>query len=245
MITRQRNIPPTAILGVHQTHFDYAHPDPAQVRLADVAMSLSNTCRYRGLVPPSMFMSDAEHAVIMLRVAEILWPEIQTVPQAAWAFLHHDDPETFTCDMPGPAKLAFRQLYGDAWDRFELTIADVVYRAFSVDAGWLDLAHAKSADVYAYELERRFLFGWDDVVLPPELEDVELFACTTAAVPLVPSHCIGVSPPVARAKYLAEVRRLASQVGRPDLAEEAEELMARLPYVSGGERLPRRSGGGR
>lgn len=77
---------------------DLAHPDPATIRLGDIAHGLSMTCRFAGHT--SRFYSVAEHAVLVARRVQSLGHSERTVLAA----LHHDDAEAFLGDIPAPLK---------------------------------------------------------------------------------------------------------------------------------------------
>lgn len=71
-------------------------PSPEEVRIADIAHSLSMQCRFGGHVP--RFYSAAEHSVL---VSQRVSPE-----NRLWALLH-DSPETYVQDTIRPIKQAF------------------------------------------------------------------------------------------------------------------------------------------
>lgn len=72
-------------------------PEPASIRLEDIAVGLANTCRYGGQV--SRFYSVAEHAV---RVSEMVHESY-----ALYA-LHHDSHEAYIGDVIAPMKKVIR-----------------------------------------------------------------------------------------------------------------------------------------
>ena len=68
-------------------------PNPADIRIEDIAHALSNQCRFAG--HSREFYSVAEHSV---RVSQHCRPE-----DALWGLLH-DASETFLTDVPAPLK---------------------------------------------------------------------------------------------------------------------------------------------
>ena len=74
-------------------------PRPGDVRIADIAHSLSMQCRYGGHSP--QFYSVAEHSVLLSRRVS---PENQL-----WALMH-DSPETYLKDTIRPIKRSFPEL---------------------------------------------------------------------------------------------------------------------------------------
>lgn len=92
--------------GICQTRsgvaWDILNPNPENVRIEDIAHSLSNQCRYNGHTPE--FYSVAEHSV---RVSSCLPPKHQL------AGLLHDAAETYLGDIVRPLKpmlLGFKEL---------------------------------------------------------------------------------------------------------------------------------------
>src|ERR1035437_8189217 len=93
-------------------------PNPADIRIEDIAHALSNQCRFGGHARE--FYSVAEHSV---RVSQHCPPE-----DALWGLLH-DASEAYLCDVPAPLKelpafeayrAAERSLQGTIATRFGL-----------------------------------------------------------------------------------------------------------------------------
>lgn len=210
MIAREKLLPKTSILTASGLVFDYADPDPTSIRITDVALALAKTCRYGGHVPGTAFLSVAEHSVIAVQVLDALTPRGFEDPQLRWAVLCHDFAEAFTGDIPGPMKLAL----GPSWHEFEGRIEDLVCARFSVRPDLFHSGERKIADRVAYELERRQIFGWQDVE-PPE--------------PLRTKPIDHWSRPPRDAYYLLLewIMLLAPEIGRQDLAQEAQEAFRR------------------
>ncbi len=93
--------------------FSPLRPDPALVRVADIAHSLAYTCRYRGHC--SRYYSVAEHSVLVSRY----------VPShLALEGLLHDAAEAYLGDVPRPLKRQPEMLaYGIAEARVEACVA--------------------------------------------------------------------------------------------------------------------------
>lgn len=87
------------------------NPDPADIRLEDIATALSNMCRWTGHV--STFYSVAEHSVL----ASLIDPRLET--------LLHDGSEAYLCDLARPVKHApgLGEHYLAAESRLEQAIA--------------------------------------------------------------------------------------------------------------------------
>lgn len=74
-------------------YFDFQTPENCHVRIQDIALGLSNTCRFGGQI--RTFYSVAEHSVKMSQII---------APQYAYIALMHDAAEAFTGDIPSPLK---------------------------------------------------------------------------------------------------------------------------------------------
>lgn len=175
-------------------NLDLRYPRPEDIRLDDIALGLSNQCRWAGHCP--IFYSIAEHAclvhdLVAHRAAQGNWiPELARVCKLA--ALHHDDHEAYTTDLPTPLKTLVGAAYTDVADRLDDAIGD------GLGLGWarshFEDPEVKWADALALHLEaERFKpsrgRGWEgrpDVVeLPAGVE----WAC-------------GLSPAQARQAYL-------------------------------------------
>ena len=88
-------------------------PNPADIRIEDIAHALSNQCRFGGHARE--FYSVAEHSV---RVSQHCPPE-----DALWGLLH-DASEAYLCDVPAPLKaLPAFEVYRAAERSLQGTIA--------------------------------------------------------------------------------------------------------------------------
>lgn len=105
--------------------FDVLDPDPANVRLHDIAHALSRQCRYAGHC--RQFYSVAEHCV---HVARFLG---RSHPQLGLAALLHDASEAYLVDIPRPIKKAMPQ-YRDIEDRLMMAIGERYGFTWPMDA---------------------------------------------------------------------------------------------------------------
>jgi len=122
--------------------FNPFSPDPELIHIEDIALALSNVCRYAGHISP--FYSVAQHSVI---VAGFF-----SDPATRLAALLHDAEEAYLGDMPSPYKVRYP---GFVEDGKELRRA--IYLKFGVDN---DLYHkVKPVDNEVYHRERLSLFG--------------------------------------------------------------------------------------
>ena len=87
-------INPNAILIHSGILFDVFKPNEEDIRIDDIAHSLSNICRYGGHSPK--FYSVAQHCVICSYKEGSIKEKIE--------FLLHDASEAYLADMPRPVK---------------------------------------------------------------------------------------------------------------------------------------------
>lgn len=82
-----------------QTHtgnsFDFLNIEANDIHVEDIASGLSKECRFAGQTKDDVFVSVAQHAVI---VSYLVPPEV------AFEALHHDSSEAYTGDIPTPMK---------------------------------------------------------------------------------------------------------------------------------------------
>ena len=97
--------------------FDVECPDPAMIRLGDIAHALSNLCRWGG--HSSHFYSVAQHSVA---VSELLPKRL------ALAGLMHDAAEAYLIDIPRPLKSMFPRYY-----EIEKNLLSVIGQHFGID----------------------------------------------------------------------------------------------------------------
>lgn len=130
---------------------DLSDPDPASIRIADVAGALSRICRFGAQI--EQFYSVAEHALLVSRlVVEAGRPDL------ALAALHHDSHEAYICDLPTPVK----RCLGDSLSEYRL-LGDRLDDAIAAALGFprprndLDEAVIKRADRRALLAEAALL----------------------------------------------------------------------------------------
>lgn len=75
--------------------FDFLHIEDNDIHIEDIASGLSKECRFAGQTKEDVFVSVAQHAVI---VSYLVPPEV------AFEALHHDSSEAYTGDIPTPMK---------------------------------------------------------------------------------------------------------------------------------------------
>jgi hypothetical protein len=154
---------------------DLLAPDPATIRLADIAWSLSRLPRFLGHTRGGMPYSVAQHSVL----CESLVPA-GVQPAAKLAVLLHDAHEAYTGDIPTPLKTALaelRRVWGGDCDPLRVVqdrLQDAIETAFGFDeitwCGDTD-AITHKADRLALAIEKRDLMGpaprpWGDLPSP-------------------------------------------------------------------------------
>ena len=122
---------------------DFEKPDPAQIKLHDVAHGLAQLCRYTGQT--KHFYSVAEHACLVSNRLRKLGEPLMV----QWEGLHHDNAEAFVGDVNRPLK-----------DLLEPTFKEIelrVWRAinYSLDLQIIEPQHeaVKAADNWALAAE--------------------------------------------------------------------------------------------
>jgi len=176
-------------------YLDLAAPDPADVRLADVAHGLAHICRGAGQT--KRFHSVAEHAVIVsTRLREIDSPS-----RIVLAGLHHDDPEAYLGDVTRPLKHllpAYSELEANMWEAVRVAL----------DLGECDITdpRVKQADRWALAAENHHLRN----------SRGRTWFCAGEYSPDTHPMTLGLPPQIAEARWLTEHERIVG-----DLALEA------------------------
>lgn len=184
--------------------FDLANPDPAKVRLADIAHAIARLNRYTGHIVPEHY-SVAEHSV---EVAKRL-------PQGlAWRGLLHDAREAYIGDCSTPHKHTIRQTLGEEAYRRFLLIEHRVQAAIAEALETPDIpsadAEVKRADLGMLRIERAQVMAepvgweWDGSGIPHVSDSV--LRCD--------------APMWAEGRWLMHARNLAPT---PAMAREAAE----------------------
>jgi len=108
--------------------FDVLNPDPDNIRIEDMAHSLSNQCRYGGHC--RKFYSVAEHSVLVMQILKYLLERKDDRLKTAWlllgAFLH-DTSEGYLVDIPTPVKLHLSNYIG-----IEHNLMDAIFLHFKL-----------------------------------------------------------------------------------------------------------------
>lgn len=108
--------------GVIETYsgepFDVLNPDPAAVRLGDIAAGLAHTCRFGGQC--QQFYSVATHSLLVSR--EFDDPRRQTLG------LLHDAAEAYVGDVPRPLKHRYED-----FETIEQEVLDAVWAGLGIE----------------------------------------------------------------------------------------------------------------
>jgi uncharacterized protein len=115
--------------------FDYVNPTVDMIISSDIALGLSNTCRFAGQC--SSFYSVAQHSVLVSELVE---------PQFAVCALLHDASEAYMTDIPRPLK----KLLPD-YKLIEDKVMSVISEKFKFD--WPMPEEVKVADNLALAME--------------------------------------------------------------------------------------------
>jgi 5'-deoxynucleotidase YfbR-like HD superfamily hydrolase len=114
-------------------------PTMDMIRLDDIALALSNICRFGGQI--HSFYSVAEHTLLVWHLAP------DHLKQVA---LLHDAAEAYVGDVIKP----FKNLLGKAFEDFELKFQTVIFEKYGVDQSLLE--ELKIYDNLATEIEFNF-----------------------------------------------------------------------------------------
>lgn len=154
--------------------FDYNNPEKSDVTIEDIAVALSNVCRFSGHV--QYFYSVAQHAV---NVSYIV-PE-----EHALTGLMHDTAEAFTNDLPTPLKVAF-----PAFKDLENKIEKAMSNRFKFEYPLPPVI--KTADLQMLKLEKETVKGdkseWDclkDVTITTDLRNKVTLSMWTPAQSMI------------------------------------------------------------
>ncbi|HEV3118148.1 MAG TPA: hypothetical protein VGY58_13945 [Gemmataceae bacterium] len=102
--------------------FDVANPRAEDVQIEDIAMSLAQTCRFRGHA--LRWISVGWHSIVVHDVVAMLRDD----DEARLAALLHDAAEAYVGDMPRPLKLAFPEFV-----RAEAKVQHVIHKKFGLE----------------------------------------------------------------------------------------------------------------
>lgn len=163
-------------------------PDPADVRIADIAHALSQLCRFTGHT--RHFYSVAEHCV---HVSEIVERE-----HGLWGLLHNA-PEAYIGDVSRPLKHAPGM---EGYGEIELEVEAAVCAAFNVDVRAETQQAVKEADLMMLCVEARDLMG---------VRDFGAAGWRYWTEPRQDLHAWGWSPGMAEAVFLHRFLQLAGE----------------------------------
>ena len=140
-------------------YFDFLEPDKTPLEIVDIALGLSNICRYGGQI--ARFYSVAEHSVHASCLVE---------PEYAYDALMHDAPEAVIGDMVKPLK----EILPD-YQVVETRVEESIFRQFGVSNPLPK--QVKIADIQMLILEKEQLKGnfdeWSwcaNVPRPPHID---------------------------------------------------------------------------
>jgi len=129
-------------------HFDLENPTVEMVDINDIAVALSNLCRFTGHC--GKFYSVAEHSI---RVMNMLQPRFRLEG------LLHDAAEAYIGDMSSPLK-RFLRMHSDAVAEMIERVEVVVRKAFGLNPG--QNLNVKAADARMLATEAKFFMAADD-----------------------------------------------------------------------------------
>jgi hypothetical protein len=156
-------------------------PDPADVRLGDIAAGLAHTCRFGGQC--QRYYSVAEHSLYVASELDDYGPRVQLYG------LLHDAGEAYLVDVPRPIKEQF-----EGFEQAEAEIREVVWDALDVRA--------------PTETEWTTVMDADDQLLAYEADEL-LADGSWAADPPARSYDLGrESVPDVRERFRARAERL-------------------------------------
>lgn len=119
-------------------------PREDEIRIEDIAHSLSLQCRYAGHV--KTFYSVAQHSVMVARIVP--------VQDALWGLMH-DASEAYLVDLPAPIKRSSR--LGEEYQKIESSIMALVAGRFGMSIA--EPSSIKTADMRLLATEMRDLMG--------------------------------------------------------------------------------------
>lgn len=134
-------INPNAILIHSGILFDVFNPRLEDIKIEDIAHSLSNVCRYGGHSPK--FYSVAQHCVICS------YEEGSTLEKLE--FLLHDASEAYLADMPRPIKRNMPN-----YIEMEDSLLELIFKKFNLNFPLSERVHQVDDNVLAFEYRSFF-----------------------------------------------------------------------------------------
>jgi hypothetical protein len=107
-------------------YLDLVNPSAEDVLLEDIAVALSNICRYAGAV--TKFYSVAEHAVRVSKLAQQEGADVLT----QMLCLHHDDHEAYMGDITTPLKRVIRKEAPGILEDIASNLDSAIYESFGL-----------------------------------------------------------------------------------------------------------------
>lgn len=167
---------------------DLASPDPALLRIQDIAQSLAHTIRFSGHCP--LQPTVAQHSLAVERIADLiafdrgglnLTARPERMLSLRRAALMHDAPEALVGDLAGPAKRWLRRAWDGGkriskFDQLEMRATDAIVERFGIDFATYDtIIH--EADVQACRFEASYE-RWSDTLPHPWVDlDPKVWLC--------------------------------------------------------------------
>lgn len=130
-------------------YINFARPELASIAATDIAIGLSNTCRFGGQLDE--WYSVAEHSLLCLTVARYLGCSLEEQRSV----LMHDAAEAFVGDMPSPLKLML-----PGYSRIERDVDWTIKKRFRLLLSNPDVV--KQIDLMLLRLEKEHFFGNQD-----------------------------------------------------------------------------------
>lgn len=131
-------INPNAILIHSGILFDVFNPKVEDIKIEDIAHSLSKICRYGGHCPK--FYSVAQHSV--------LCSYMDGTPEEQMTFLMHDSSEAYLMDLPRPIKRNMPE-----YKRIEDNLLKVIFEHYKLPFPLSDKVHHVDDSILAYEYD--------------------------------------------------------------------------------------------
>lgn len=111
---------PNAIQTYSGEAYDFQNPDPATIKLRDIAHALSNACRYAGHT--ARFYSVAEHSVLVMQTLKA-WGYGERIQRVG---LMHDAHEAYVWDCPRPFKPLLGETFREFGDKADEAICEAL-----------------------------------------------------------------------------------------------------------------------
>jgi HD domain len=172
-------------------YIDPFEPDPGELRMVDIAHSLSLTCRYSGHV--DVHYSVGQHCLEVVRYLE----KICTMETTYLAGLLHDAAEAYLGDMASPLKHNPRMA---TFRAAEAHLQEIIFKRYLPQLVYNLMGLVGVADDVVYHMERiSFLF-------PRHIAEDQMYEKYTREI-ITPKE-----PKVVEAEFLAKWRQLSESV---------------------------------